>query len=48
MITDIAQLIGLAVLLVGVWLGAPVWAALIITGMAVIGAALLAEYGREH
>jgi hypothetical protein len=45
-ITDIAQLIGLAVLIVGVWLMAPAGLALVFTGLAIIGAALLAEYGR--
>ena len=46
MVTDVAQLIGLVVLIVGVWLMAPVGLALVFTGLAIIGAALLAEYGR--
>lgn len=40
---DVIQLLGLALVIVGVWLAAPTGVALIITGLLVIAAATAAE-----
>lgn len=47
MILDAFQLLGLVLFIGGVWLMAPAGVALVLTGLAVIGAALLAESRAE-